>query len=232
MTLYVAGRRLVVQGDAGDEVLVLLKGEVEVVRHSEAGDEMVVATISAPAVIGEMAVIDQVPRSADIVAKSDAEALRIPQKFFASMLESDALRSDHQKILERISVSRALSQTAILASVPPDIIGRVTDRTSLRPFAANDIIVSQGGKDRDFFIVIRGEVEILKDENRVGQLGPGEFFGEMALISNKTRNATVKAISDCDLACLSAEAFWDLLLSDLNLATTVEAIAEDRMGAI
>jgi CRP/FNR family cyclic AMP-dependent transcriptional regulator len=57
-----------------------------------------------------------------------------------------------------------------------------------------------------FFVVVDGEAAVTVDGKEVGRLGPGDHFGELALVSNRERSATVTAVTD--LQCLVA-ASWD-----------------------
>lgn len=57
-----------------------------------------------------------------------------------------------------------------------------------------------------FFVVLDGEVEVHRNFEFVASLGPGEFFGETALVKQEKRNARVTAKSRCRLACMMA---WD-----------------------
>jgi signal transduction histidine kinase len=82
-----AGDILIKQGEPGDSAYVLIKGNFEVEKQS--GQSLIKIDMRNPGdVVGEMALLSQAPRSASIIAKTDAEALRIPQEAFEKLLLS------------------------------------------------------------------------------------------------------------------------------------------------
>jgi len=74
---YGAGEMVFSEGDVGDSLYVIADGEVEVVRTSSAGLDVVLAILTAPVFFGEMSLIDKEFRSASIRAKSDAKLLQL-----------------------------------------------------------------------------------------------------------------------------------------------------------
>src|SRR5207245_9310769 len=66
------------QGDAGDEVVVLLEGLFDIVRESPEGDPVVIRTVDAGAILGEMAAMDGLARSAAVRASTACRVLRVP----------------------------------------------------------------------------------------------------------------------------------------------------------
>jgi signal transduction histidine kinase len=82
-----AGDLLIRQGEPGDAAYVLIKGDFEVQKQS--GQSLIKIDVRNPGdVVGEMALLSRTPRSASIIAKTDSEALRIPQKAFEELLRS------------------------------------------------------------------------------------------------------------------------------------------------
>ena len=80
------------QGDPGDHLVVIVEGLVKITVASERGDEMVLATVGAADVLGELSVIDQGPRSASAVAVQSTTALVINRSaLLAAMHQSPAL---------------------------------------------------------------------------------------------------------------------------------------------
>lgn len=78
-------------------------------------------------------------------------------------------------------------------------------------YSAGDMVIQEGESGSEFFIIEDGEVEVLKKSgNRlelIAVLGPGDFFGEAAVLENRPRNASVRARSDLELTVLGASVF-------------------------
>src|SRR3954469_928898 len=72
-------------------------------------------------------------------------------------------------------------------------IGRVGDPLHFR---TGDVLVKQGSPGREFFIVIDGKLTVARDGVSVAALGPGDYFGELALLEPAPRNASVTAATD------------------------------------
>jgi len=87
-------------------------------------------------------------------------------------------------------------------------LARVTDDVEVAPAT---VLCREGKSGSEFFVVMDGEVEILRGGQRVGTGGGGDFFGEIALISDIPRTATVTATTPVRLFVLSAPAFWGML---------------------
>ena len=75
--VYARDHFLWYQGDPGDRLVIIARGLVKVVVHSSNGDQMVLATLGPPEILGELALIDQGPRSASVVAAETTTALSI-----------------------------------------------------------------------------------------------------------------------------------------------------------
>ena len=83
-----------------------------------------------------------------------------------------------------------------------------------------------------FFVVIEGEVDVLRDFEAVARLGPGDFFGEMALLSGERRNARVVAHTRCDVAWMMAWDFKTMADEFPEVAGRIETTVAERMASL
>ena len=81
----------------------------------------------------------------------------------------------------------------LLNGLSDELLGRLAQKATAVTFLANDVIIGEGEKGDALYIITRGQVEVLKGETPVAELGDGDFFGEMALLGDQVRTATVKA---------------------------------------
>lgn len=77
------------QGDPGDRLVVVASGLVKVVVHSEAGDQIVLAALGPPEVLGELALIDEGPRSASVIAAEETVVLMIQRALLLNLMRQD-----------------------------------------------------------------------------------------------------------------------------------------------
>ena len=87
-------------------------------------------------------------------------------------------------------------------------IAQIADELDLR---AGKVLIREGDRGREFFVVVSGEVEVRRKGRKVATLGPGTFFGEMALLSQAPRSATVTALTPLDVLVITDRAFVALL---------------------
>ena len=111
---------------------------------------------------------------------------------------------------------------------PPEIEGLAR---SLQPLsaAAGTAIVTQGEVGDHYYAIAEGELEVLKDGVRVNELGRGDGFGEIALLHDVTRTATVAALTDVRLYSLEKEPFLEVLTGHpASMESAAEIVAERR----
>ena len=73
------------------------------------------------------------------------------------------------------------------------------------------ILCTEGRFGSEFFVIVDGEVEVMKGSKRIGVCGPGDFFGEIALVENVRRTADVRARTPLRLYVLTRQSFLRLL---------------------
>jgi glucose-6-phosphate 1-dehydrogenase len=124
-----------------------------------------------------------------------------------------------------------LSRTAFFAEAPALVLNNLLP--AFRPLAvsAGETIVEAGALDDEMYFVCRGELEALAaDGTRLGVLREGEFFGEMAVLFDQPRGATVRAVSGCDLLVLDGDEFRRIVDDFPAVAAEFRRIAEGRIA--
>ena len=87
----------------------------------------------------------------------------------------------------------------LLSSLPRDAFARFVAASVARVAAAGEEVISEGDVASSFFLVARGRVTVTRGAEVLATLGEGSVFGEMSLLSNAPRNATVRVLDDADL---------------------------------
>ncbi|MCB1257091.1 MAG: cyclic nucleotide-binding domain-containing protein [Microthrixaceae bacterium] len=90
-------------------------------------------------------------------------------------------------------------------------IDRLTDEISI---PAGRMLMQQGELGQEFALIISGEAEVIRDDAVIATLGPGDYFGEVALLDSVSRTASVRAKTDMQLEVLDRRGF-NTLLDDL-----------------
>jgi len=122
--------------------------------------------------------------------------------------------------------------------LPPDIVQLRTDRSlSVRRehFEPGEVIFKQGDHGDCLYVVVEGEVEVLRPgpgggESALRRLGPGECFGEIALLGDHVRTATTRSVTGVNVLAVDAEAFHALFSSLPPLRELMERLIRERAG--
>lgn len=88
---YPQGQILCNEGDSGDHLIVLEAGQLRISRYTYAGDEVVLAVIEAPAVVGELALLDGAPRDATVTAQRSVSVRLVPRSVFLDLLKREPM---------------------------------------------------------------------------------------------------------------------------------------------
>ena len=125
---------------------------------------------------------------------------------------------------------RMLSRVDLFATASHEVLAELA--RALRPVAApaGDVIVREGDVGEEFFLIEAGTLAITigGEPREVARLGPGEFFGEAALLGEGLRTATVRAVTDVDLWALSAPKLRELLRLRPEIEQLLRRTADQR----
>jgi CRP-like cAMP-binding protein len=105
-------------------------------------------------------------------------------------------------------------------------VASVSRRTSA---AAGEVICEQGALGDQLYLILEGEVEILRDGKRLAVLGSGDCFGEMAILDDSPRSATVRASTEVALIATARTDFRDLLQLYPGIARGIIDVLVERL---
>ena len=167
---------------------------------------------------GEMALLNSQPRTATAIAKTDVALITVSRAGFSKIMDADPTiatklyeRTQHQ--LQRSLLAMALDR--LIGAVEPDIIREIEDKLVWETYKAGDIILEQGADGNDALIVTVGRVRASYNDgyrDRVlGEAGNGSLIGELALLSDLKRSATVTTVRETTLARMNRPTFEHLM---------------------
>ena len=96
-------------------------------------------------------------------------------------------------------------------------------------FRPGEAVFRQGDAGDRFYVVLDGEAEVAVDGRVVAQVGGGDHFGEIALLRDTPRTATVTAVVDLETYALGRAAFVDAVSADAASAAAAEEVVVSRM---
>jgi CRP/FNR family transcriptional regulator, cyclic AMP receptor protein len=215
---------------------LLLEGEVSVLAKDQP-----IATVSKGEIFGEMASINQAPRSAAAVAKTPCRVIALDDKQFhaalakrpefALMLMSVMVRRLRETI-GRLSANDGLKgaawkeATVLDKEVLEELEQQIGPAARFR-YNAGKVIMREGAVGVVSYVVLEGRVAISIADTLMEKVGPGGIFGEMALVDRTPRLASATAETDCNLLAISRLEFVRLVKKNPRFgASLLSAVAE------
>ncbi|WFC97425.1 hypothetical protein MYAM1_000138 [Malassezia yamatoensis] len=219
-----AGTIVIKQGDQGDYFYIVESGELDVYLQppgTSAKDALAapdnqlgnkVVTYGPGASFGELALLYMQPRAASVVTTAPCILWAVDRMTFRSILaETNLTRRDF--------FASFLKQVPLLQHLNDEERERVLDAIQVHDFKPGQVVVRQGEVGTHFYMVMNGVAEVHKageDQDPVSLLQRGDYFGELALMRQTPRAATVCASAQSDsgmlrVAALEEQAFTRLL---------------------
>lgn len=122
-----------------------------------------------------------------------------------------------------------LRRVPIFSGLPALELEFISRSVKERTYDADVVIVKQGDPGVGFFLIVEGLVEVTRDGHHIRDMGPGEFFGEMALMEERIRTATVTAKARTRCLQLVRWDFRALLKQNSDLAVRMLEVVVQRM---
>ena len=231
-TTVQAGQAVFRQGEEGDAFYVIRRGQAEVVQRRD-GTEVVLRTLGPGDHFGEVALLGRAPRTAAVRALTPLNLFALRRGDFDRLLAPHVTASEH--VEQAIRESEDLSRLPLLADLSPQERAAVAARLRRRQFTAGAEIVRRGDVGDTFYIIQSGQAEVITSEDGREQaphvLGPGAHFGEIALLMDVPRTATVRALTPLVAYSLD-RADFETLLQRLLPLLAAEAAARRGEGGV
>ncbi len=215
---YTFGQPIVNEGEPADAFYVLTAGSARVLKRGRGGEEISLGLLRPGDSFGEMALLEETPRTATVRASGDVQALKLDQAAFRALVQAQpAIRSQLELQIKHRHLHEFLRQFAPITRLPVEALKRLLDELKPVSVAPGDLVIQQGDPPGPMFIVQEGRLRVYADidgERRYLQyLRKGDFFGERSLFKGEPRAATVQAVSAVTLLEL-APATYERLLKD------------------
>jgi hypothetical protein len=150
----------------------------------------------------------------------------LPAWFFSRMANLATMPGLERNLRILIDWTLDVPFRADIAVLAPD----ATQKLQKIHMEAGDEVIREGEDGDSAYIIQSGRLEVLKGGKKVGELGAGDFFGEIALVQNVKRNATVRCLVACELTALSRDDFQALSLGSSTLAKAIQQQISERTG--
>ena len=210
--LDAAGRTLL-QRVSTDDVLARILGVLEGLQMAA----LAIGSVTAPVLVLVLG-----PQGALIVA-----GLIMPT---IAALTWRALRAIDTGVVVPDAWLDALRGVPMFAPLAPAVVERLAGGASAWTAPAGTAIITEGEAGDRFHLIVLGTVEVTVGGRFVRTEGPGEFFGEIALVRDIPRTATVRATTDVELLSIAREPFLVALTGHRSSRSAVDAITNERLA--
>mmetsp|Transcript_19134 Transcript_19134/g.45066 ORF Transcript_19134/g.45066 Transcript_19134/m.45066 type:complete len:449 (-) Transcript_19134:80-1426(-) len=186
----VAGIRLIEQGDDGESMFLIEEGKVDCLKKIDGG-EKVVKTCTAGDIVGELALLYNCPRAASVDCIEKTTMWELDRETFNRIVKDSAAE-------RRTRFVEYLKKVPLFANIDEYEMMTIADATTVETYGEEDTpIIKQGDTGNKFFIVFEGECVAKKAfiaghaPLKVMVHKEGDYFGELALLKNEPRAASV-----------------------------------------
>ena len=212
---YDFGDLLVKQGDPADAFYVLASGRARVVKTDQAGEEIALASLKPGDSFGESALIEGGTRTATVRCSTAVEALRLGRDDFLQLTEKIPALKHHLELMARHRALHGfLYEFSNFGRLPVAALRSLVEKLSPMQVAKGTSIIRQGDPPGAMYILEKGKARAFHSDNGSQQnlafYREGDFFGELSILANSPRSASVEAFSDCRLLALEPEAVHEL----------------------
>jgi CRP-like cAMP-binding protein len=130
-------------------------------------------------------------------------------------------RAAKMDLLKRVPLFAECSKTELRE------IARTADELDIRE---GTVLTREGKSGREFFVLVEGTARVTKKGKKIGDLAPGDWFGEIALLTDSPRTATVTATSAVDVLVITDRRFRSLVETMPSIALKVLSSVGDRLA--
>jgi MFS family permease len=202
------------QRSAENEVL----GRVFAVLESLMLASMAIGAILAPALVSWLG-----PRGSLIAAGALLPALLVPLWPALRRIDAEAAVAEEPLAL--------LRRIEMFAQLPEQVLERLAAGATAVDADADRTVVSQGDPGHHFYVVAAGRAAVEVDGATVRELGPGDFFGEIALLRDVPRTATVRAVEPLRLYAIARDDFVGAVTGHAPTLAAAELVMAGRLPA-
>ncbi|CAK9061055.1 cAMP-dependent protein kinase regulatory subunit (PKA regulatory subunit) [Durusdinium trenchii] len=195
--------RIINQGDSGDFLFVIESGTLDCLIKM--GDsEKLVKKCEPGDVFGELALLYNCPRAASVLSKEACTLWQLDRDTFNHIVKEAAEK-------KRARYDSFLSKVPLLSSMDAYERSQLADALKVETFKEGDKIIGEGEPGDKFYIIEDGSATATKGGTEVMSYSAGDYFGELALINNKPRAATVTSKGEAKLLSIDSRSFKRLI---------------------
>ncbi len=225
---FSGGQPLVRQGERAESFYLVRKGVLRVVEEDpETGEEIrTLRSLGRGESFGEVGLAEARTRTATVRATGNVDVFEIDKGTFGELL-ADALRAP--QFAPTMQAVADLQRMSCFSHLETDELVELVEQGDWVNVGPGETVVEQGQEGDAFYAISSGQVEVTQDGTSIRTMGPGAHFGEIALLLDVPRTATVRAITPVRAFRLGRDGFDRVIRDSFHKGTLNPVIALDRV---
>ena len=220
------GQPVVRQGERATAFYVVRRGVLQVVEEDpDSGAEKPLRILGRGDGFGEIGLAEASPRTATVRALEESEVFEIDKGTFDQLLADMVHVPEFAPTMQAVAELRQLKG---FSQLEPDELAELLKFGRWVNLPPGVPVFEQGDPGDAFYAIRSGQVEVFEDEELVRTLGPGDYFGEIALLLDIPRTASVMARTAVRAYRLEREGFANLVAESFKKGTLNPYISPDR----
>ncbi len=217
--------------DQVKHLYLLLQGSVSLNLHDRDGREVLLGVLERGDCFGEGGLFGDFFRHVGAYAETHCQIMQLPLSSMRTLLQS---APQLHQALQRIYLHRlaefTLARVPVFSHLTPVERMALVNLLQPRHYERERVIVRQGEPGSAMYLIQSGQVVVEQDGQAIASMREGDFFGEMALLTNQSRNATVETLSPVDVLVLPTDDFRRLLQQQPALEDRLHAVMHQRQA--
>ena len=221
------GTEVIHQGESGQALYMITTGHARIEREDDFGDTRIVAGIGPGDVFGEIALIDDVPRTSTVVSDAPLTLLQLERTDFERLV-LDQLGAE--TVRTTIQVCGFLRKCDMFSGWHNQALMSIALRFKFLDVDKDEKVIDEDGENNRFFLIYEGRFQVSRGGKPIVTLGTGDYFGEISLLRNTPAISTVVAVEPSRCLILTRNEFLEFVSHDFLTGYAIEGELEQRMS--
>ena len=230
---FAEGAPIVRQGEPGDALFFIARGEVKVLRENTDGTAVQLARLGGGSLFGEMALLSADPRSASVIAESEVDVLMLTRADVETVSRDiPAISGAMARFMRERLINNLLTTNPLFNPFDDNVKKQLLSRFKGHEVPAGTVFLEEGDLGRGLYVILMGKAAVTKTQNgenvHLADIGPGDIVGEMSLLNEAPVSATVCTKTPATLLFLARELFLPLIDAVPALKAYFTELSENR----
>ncbi len=226
-TQFRAGRTIVSEGERGHHYYVISSGEAVVLHDEPDGSERVVVVLGPGDSFGEIALLNNITRTATVKALSKVSLFLIDKRAFDTLFPEGS--QDRNLLTQLIRRVKLVLESQALSHLSPTQVREFLRRSKAVTFSKHQTIVKAGDPGNAVFVIESGTASVRMPNQHAVRLGRGDIIGAIAVIKGIARTADVIAQTETVCLGIDRQAFLQICMSNMIVAMLAAELSEQQL---